>query len=47
MEEAKKFYEEQRRKLKAMEYIGFLTDWDLQTEAPRGSIVYTVLKIER
>ena len=38
MEEAKKFYEEQRRKLKAMEYIGFLTDWDLQTEAPRGSM---------
>ena len=38
MENAQKIYEAQRKKLKAMEYVGFLTDWDMQTEAPRGSM---------
>lgn len=38
MEKAQKIYEEQRKKLKAMEYVGFLTDWDMQTEAPRGGM---------
>ena len=38
MDEALRIYTEQRSKIKALGYVGFLTNWDVQTEAPRGSM---------
>ena len=31
------FYKEYRQKLLALQYVGFVTSWDMQTEAPKDS----------
>lgn len=39
MEKALEFYKQQRRKIIAFNYVGFLVGWDMETDAAEQSIM--------
>ncbi len=46
LEKTLELYKQYRRKLLAYKYLNFITSWDLQTEAPEGSVVNTSRQLD-